>query len=219
MSLDRRSKRRLETIDEIVAVSLTQMAQLGAGGLSLGAVARAMGIQTPSLYSYFPSKAALYDEVFRRGWESYGLLSAGIKVCDVTDPTALLARALTESVQWASAHRPYAELMFWRPIPAWEPSPRSYAAAAAVLDQLADVVTALQTHGLLDPHRSVEEVVQVLAAIVTGIVSQHLSNNPDAPVEQGLASRHIDAMAAMFVGHYGGPLRGTAEPTQSEPTQ
>src|SRR5262249_48217199 len=66
-SADRRSRRREQTIDEILAVAVEVMAREGAAGLSLPEVARRMGIQPPSLYKYFPSKLALYDELFRRG--------------------------------------------------------------------------------------------------------------------------------------------------------
>src|SRR5450756_1910018 len=66
--LDRRHKRREETIQELVAVAVELMAEQGAAGLSLGEVARRMGMRTPSLYSYFDSKNALYDAIFERGW-------------------------------------------------------------------------------------------------------------------------------------------------------
>ena len=67
---DRRRRRHRETLDEVVGHALTVMAESGAAGLSLGEVARRMGIRTPSLYVYFSSKAELYDEVFARGWRS-----------------------------------------------------------------------------------------------------------------------------------------------------
>src|SRR2546429_9902771 len=66
-SPDRRRRRREQTIDEILAVAVKVMSQDGVAGLSLSEVARRMGIQPPSLYKYFPSKLALYDELFKRG--------------------------------------------------------------------------------------------------------------------------------------------------------
>src|SRR6266545_1785819 len=67
MGLDRRARRREQTIDEILDVAIRVMGEEGVAGLSLSEVARRMGIQPPSLYKYFPSKLALYDELFRRG--------------------------------------------------------------------------------------------------------------------------------------------------------
>src|SRR4051794_34336603 len=46
------------------------MTEHGVGGLSLGEVARRMGMRTPSLYVYFDAKNAVYDAVFARGWRS-----------------------------------------------------------------------------------------------------------------------------------------------------
>ena len=51
------------------------MTEYGVGGLSLGEVARRMGLRTPSLYVYFDSKNAVYDAVFARGWRSVGATS------------------------------------------------------------------------------------------------------------------------------------------------
>src|SRR5256885_15874558 len=66
--LDRRHRRRLETIEEVLDHAVEIMATDGVAGLSLGEIARRMGIRPPSLYVYFPSKHALYDALFARGW-------------------------------------------------------------------------------------------------------------------------------------------------------
>src|SRR3954452_16367441 len=68
--IDRRQRRRLETIEEIVDVAVEVMTEHGVGGLSLGEGARRMGMRTPSLYVYFDSKNAVYDAIFARGWRS-----------------------------------------------------------------------------------------------------------------------------------------------------
>src|SRR5438309_11667546 len=65
--LDRRQRRRQETIEEVLDIAVEIMTEQGVAGLSIGEVARRMGIRPPSLYVYFPSKEALYDAVFLRG--------------------------------------------------------------------------------------------------------------------------------------------------------
>src|SRR6266498_2864951 len=67
---DRRQRRRQETISEALDVALQVMAEQGVAGLSLGEVARRMGIRPPSLYVYFDSKNALYDAIFAQGWRA-----------------------------------------------------------------------------------------------------------------------------------------------------
>src|SRR6185312_14160106 len=67
IALDRRQRRRQETIEEVLDIAVELMTEHGVGGLSLGEVARRMGIRPPSLYVYFQSKEALYDALFARG--------------------------------------------------------------------------------------------------------------------------------------------------------
>ena len=67
--LDRRQRRRQETITEVIDTAAEIMVEQGVAGLSLGEVARRMGIRPPSLYVYFPSKHALYDALFAQGAE------------------------------------------------------------------------------------------------------------------------------------------------------
>ena len=65
---DRRQRRRQETIEQVLDVAVEVMADQGVAGLTLGEVARRMGIRPPSLYVYFDGKNALYDALFERGW-------------------------------------------------------------------------------------------------------------------------------------------------------
>src|ERR1700690_2582133 len=65
--LDRRARRRQETIEEILDIAEAVMAEEGVNGLSLAEVARRLGVQPPSLYKYFPSLMAIYDAIFERG--------------------------------------------------------------------------------------------------------------------------------------------------------
>lgn len=82
------------------------MAETGAGGLSLGEVARRMDMGTPSLYQYFPSEHAVYDEGFARGWRE---LEAHMRALDeragpVDSPQearALLRDRAVAFVRWA----------------------------------------------------------------------------------------------------------------------
>ena len=66
--VDRRQRRRQETIEQVLDVAVEVMADQGVAGLTLGEVARRMGIRPPSLYVYFDGKNALYDALFERGW-------------------------------------------------------------------------------------------------------------------------------------------------------
>src|SRR3954454_12505962 len=64
---DRRARRRLETMTEILDLAEQVVTEEGVNGLSLAEVARRLGVQPPSLYKYFPSLTAVYDALFERG--------------------------------------------------------------------------------------------------------------------------------------------------------
>ncbi|HEX6956966.1 MAG TPA: TetR/AcrR family transcriptional regulator [Ferrovibrio sp.] len=55
-----------ETRERIVAAALKLVAQHGYDGAGIPAIAEEAGLSTGALYRYFPSKADLFDEVFRR---------------------------------------------------------------------------------------------------------------------------------------------------------
>lgn len=58
--------RLAETRERIVAAALSIVAREGYSAAGVPAIAAAAGLSTGAIYRYFPSKAALFDEVFRR---------------------------------------------------------------------------------------------------------------------------------------------------------
>jgi AcrR family transcriptional regulator len=64
---DRRSERREETRKEILAEAWSLAREHGLAGISLRDLATRVGMRAPSLYSYFDSKAAIYDAMFAEG--------------------------------------------------------------------------------------------------------------------------------------------------------
>ncbi|MCP4538539.1 MAG: TetR/AcrR family transcriptional regulator [Chloroflexi bacterium] len=69
---DRRQRRRQETIKEIKATARQQIAKDGATNLSLGAIARAMGMTPPALYRYFKNRNALIIALIVDAYDSMG---------------------------------------------------------------------------------------------------------------------------------------------------
>lgn len=58
--------RLAETRERIVDAALSLVAQHGYGGTGIPAIAAEAELSTGAIYRYFPSKAELFDEVFRR---------------------------------------------------------------------------------------------------------------------------------------------------------
>ncbi|WP_324273461.1 TetR/AcrR family transcriptional regulator [Blastococcus brunescens] len=114
-------RRRAAVRDEALDHALALMTEEGVGALTVTEVARRMGIRGPSLYKYFPSRHALYDALFARGLATQ---QAAVRaaVGDARGVAALRAggRAV---VRWAVEHPALAQLLHWRPVPGFEPSP------------------------------------------------------------------------------------------------
>lgn len=207
---DRRSRRRQQTIDEILDVSLELMAVAGVAALSLSAVARRMGMRPPSLYQYFPSKLAIYDALFGRGAQAVLVArrAAMSKVPD-TDPLAQLRAGTAEFCRWSMQHPVYSQLLFWRTVPGFEPSAESFAPAVEAIADLQGRLQAAVDAGQLDPAAASDEGLALSTALVAGLLSQQLANEPGAGVDEGRFTRLLPTVLDMFVAHYRPTSRGT----------
>lgn len=209
VALDRRQRRRLETIEEVLDVALEVMAEQGVAGLSVGEVARRMGIRPPSLYVYFPSKHALYDALFERGArllvEEMRAETADLASSDEALEAALLVVARF-FVRWCVEHPVYSQLLFWRTVPGFEPSPTAYAPATELVRLSEERFAALQQRGLLRTDVAIDVVQRDWTVLISGVVSQQLANGPDEGFEQGRFVAALPGMVAMFARHYGAEL-------------
>src|ERR1700753_4249825 len=124
--VDRRTLRRQQTIEEILDLAVAIMAEEGVNGLSLTEIARRLGVQPPSIYKYFPSLMAVYDELFARGQRDH-LEAMRAGMASGKPGLDALTKGLEASGRWGLQHRAIAELLFWRPIPHFVPSAESMA--------------------------------------------------------------------------------------------
>lgn len=201
--LDRRHLRRAETIEQVVDVAVEVMAEHGVAGLSLGEVARRIGVRTPSLYGYFDSKNAVYDAVFARGWRLVLTRMQTLEAPDETTDLPAYLLAFGEAfVRWCLAHPVYTQLMGWRPVPDYEPSAEAYQPAILVLDSAREVMTRLQDLRLFTPDVTVDELMSVWTILTSGVISQQLANAPHQPFEDGAFTTLLPQVVTMFAAHY-----------------
>ncbi|MGY1722027.1 TetR/AcrR family transcriptional regulator [Blastococcus sp. SYSU DS0533] len=204
--MDRRRRRRQETIEQVLDVAVEVMTEQGVAGLTLGEVARRMGIRPPSLYGYFDGKHALYDALFERGWRALqDALRASGAIGPGSDPLATLSAGTAVFVRWAVEHPAYSALMFWRPVPGYVPSERAYAPAVELDAQSRQRIGRLRDTGLLPPDVDVDRAYRAYTALVSGVISQQLSNAPDEPFETGTFTAVLPDLLAMWLSHHRTP--------------
>lgn len=203
--IDRRQRRRLETIEEIVDVAVEVMTEHGVGGLSLGEVARRMGMRTPSLYGYFDSKNAVYDAVFARGWLSLFENQEPLHASEVQADKDLAAHLLTVAsrfIRWTMDNPASAQLMMWRPVPGYEPSAAAFEPAVRVLESARAMFVRLSERGLIRADVPVDDLLQTWTVLTSGVMTRQLANAPHESFEEGRVTATLPALVSMFVAHY-----------------
>src|ERR1700689_4160503 len=104
------AKRREARMAGIVACAWTLARKHGIAGVSLHALARAIGMRQPSLYEYFDSKHALYDAMFADGNRKLLDRLEGVNL--PADPRAALKNYLVTFVAFAVEDPARYELLF-----------------------------------------------------------------------------------------------------------
>jgi AcrR family transcriptional regulator len=103
---DRRQRRRQETIEEIKVTARQQMAEDGVANLSLGAIARAMGLTPPALYRYFKNRNALVAALIIEAYDSMGeAMEKSVVGLPQDDHSGRFLALMRAYHQWALEHR------------------------------------------------------------------------------------------------------------------
>jgi AcrR family transcriptional regulator len=197
----RRLRRRELTLEEALDHAVDIMTERGAGGLTVSEVARRMGVRGPSLYKYFPSLHAMYDALFARGMREQ---ERSVRVAvDGHPPGVDRVRAMARAVVvWCVANPALAQLMFWRPVPGFEPSPEVFAMSTAQMDGAAAELAAAVARGVLAPEADSPDALRLLTVVLGGVISQQLANEPGVAFENGSFSRLTDEAIDMFLTRY-----------------
>lgn len=177
------------------------VAERGAGAVTIAEIARQLGMRPPSVYKYFASLHGVYDALFARG---NARLASYVDhaIRDSAPGLDRLLEATRAIVRWSMLNRGLAPLLFWRPIPGFEPSNESYALAQRLVERSrADLATAVRK-GELAPHADTDEVFRLFTSLSAGLCSQQLANQPDATYESGLFTSLTDQALEMFVRQY-----------------
>jgi len=198
---DRRARRRQETIEEILEISVVVMTEEGVNGLSLSEVARRLGVQPPSLYKYFPSLHAVYDAIFERGQrENLEVMRAGM--AEGEPGLDALTRGLEASGAWGLENQAVAQLLFWRPVPSFVPSPEALAPSHEMVAIQHQAMNDAVDAGQLGEGARDLEAVYLVSTFVMGVLSQAMANEPELPWGKGRFTPLFSKLMGLLVAAY-----------------
>lgn len=125
---DRRERLREQTRQEAKAIALEQLARTGPSGISVNAIAKAMGMTGPALYRYFASRDELLTALIA---DAYTDLADAVDHAAIRtpvqgeDPAAPL-RAFAHAWRgWAKRHPDRYLLIYGTPVPGYTAPPRT----------------------------------------------------------------------------------------------
>jgi len=170
---------------EIIAACWRLARDEGRLGFSLKEVAAAVGVQAPSLYSYFASKNAIYDAMFADGNRAF--LERMRTVPTSGSPRDTLLAAAAAFIEFCVEDPVRHQLLFERTIAGFEPSPAAYAIAGDVIELMRDEFAKLGIH---DPAH-----LDIWTALVSGLAAQQLANEPGGSRWSGRVAASVEMFA------------------------
>lgn len=184
-SVDRRRSRHEETAQAIVEAAWQLAEQNGLAGVSVADLARRMQMRAQSLYTYFPAKHAIYDRMYREGFEELlarlGELGGRDGRPGHDDPVEVLAEGAEAFVDFAAERPSRYQLMFQRTVPGFEPSDESYGVALRCLEVMRVWLRRAGIPG--------ERALDLWRALLLGLAGEQLANDPGGRRWRSLARR------------------------------
>jgi len=165
---DRRTERREATRAEIIEAAWDLAREGGLASLSLRDLARRVGMQAPSLYTYFDGKNAIFDAMYTDGAHAFAAQEQ--QLAYTGDPLEDLKVQMHFFMRFCTADPVRYQLLFQRTIPGFEPSPESFAIS---VDTLRGIQERFASIGLMD-----QAAIDLCTAMGTGLTDQQISNDP-----------------------------------------
>jgi AcrR family transcriptional regulator len=190
---DPRARRHAATKAAIVREAWHLAARDGVAGVSLGELAKRVGLRQPSLYTYFSSKNDLYDELFADGNRQLWATVAERDYPD--DPRAALKEFARAMVAFCAADVARYHLLFQRHVPAFEPSPDSYDLAKRFVGWGRSLCSRAGVER--------DEDFDVFTALIAGLADQQVANDPGGDRWLALTEPVIEMLLAHLDRHRG----------------
>jgi AcrR family transcriptional regulator len=160
-------RRHRATRDEILAAARELARRDGLGATSLRELAAAVGMKAPSLYSYFPSKAAILDALFADGYRELDAVLAELP--RTGDLRVDLRMGFHAFLAFCVDDLPRYQLLFTRVVPGWQPSADAYAASRTSYDRM---VAWFEELGVTD-----QRAIDLWTGLTAGFAAQQVAND------------------------------------------
>jgi AcrR family transcriptional regulator len=212
---ERRARNREEVIQGILDTACAVIRDDGVAALNMHEVARRVGMRAQSLYTYFPSKTALYEALFVLGMRMYNERTAQV-IAQYGLSWDLIPAALTTFMQFAHEYPELYQLIFQRPVPGFVPSHEGIAEMMKLVDASQHVITGLIEAGVIQPGISAEQTNNLFIALMHGITSLYMANEPDLSPGQGRFGSLIPAAVQLLQSSWGIALEPPASDSKAE---
>lgn len=199
---ERRRRNREEMRAAILDAARAVMREEGVAALNLQEVARRVGMRAPSLYEYFPSKAAIYDALFALGTDLYGQEIDALALGN-NDFWEDFKAHFTMNLRFARENPELYHLVFERQVPGFTPSAETFAVSEQMLARSRRAFEDAIERGAIRPNVPAAQALDLVIATMQGLTAQHLANDPDAPVGAGRFGGLTESAVALFRAAWG----------------
>ena len=201
-----RERVRSELTAEITSAARRQLADVGAAGLSLRAVAREVGMVSSAVYRYFPSRDDLLTRLIIDGYDDLG---AAAESAD--DPArAPLERwlAVCRAVRaWARQHPHEYALLYGSPVPGYRAPKDTVPAASRVGVVLGRILGDAARSGVMSPAAGERDPGLVSEDAVAVLGGEHPALDETVRVRALLAwSSLFGTISFELFGHFVGSV-------------
>ncbi|MEV6030224.1 TetR/AcrR family transcriptional regulator [Nonomuraea sp. NPDC052116] len=181
-----RERVRAELTREITDIARRQLATDGAGGLSLRAVAREMGMVSSAIYRYFPSRDDLLTALIIDGYNALGeSVERADAECRQDDYLRRWMTACHAVRDWALAHPHEYALLYGSPVPGYQAPQDTVPARIRDVTVLGRIVSDAWTAGAVqtlpgEAPRELAPEAEAIRGLMPGV--------PDEVLWRGLSS-------------------------------
>jgi AcrR family transcriptional regulator len=210
-SLTARERARSELTSEIKHQARTQLAEHGADGLSLRAIARELGMVSSAIYRYFPSRDELLTALIV---DAYNDLGDAVEQAGKAHrkPRLRWRACCTAAREWALENRQQYALIYGSPVPGYAAPPDTVAPAARVPLAILDAVRGAHKDSRLTPAFPGPPLSPALKAQVDAVATATETDLPaDAIARAILAWTQLFGMISFELF---GQLVGSVDPSK-----